>query len=63
MNEGRDKYKWNGTYHQTLNVGLSGRSGGVHYDTGLRICMYHEERIGRRPGSKSVSYSTSIRGH
>ena len=35
--------------------GLSGHSGGVHYDIDLRICMRREDKIDRLPVPESVS--------
>ncbi len=51
----RSMQKLRMTYSQRLSGGLFERSGGVHYDIDLQICMYREEKIDRQPVSESVN--------
>jgi hypothetical protein len=50
------------TYSRKLSGGLFGRSGGVHYDIDLRICMHHEGKIDRQPVNESVHWLAGLLG-
>jgi len=57
-----DDAKTTVTYSRKLSGGLFGRSGGVHYDIDLRICMHHECKIDRQPVYESVRWLAGLLG-